>query len=124
MTKLPTATEEKGELIPNDWSPDGKKLAGWITNCTRAFVYSLETQTHEPFGERALSPRWLSDGRRLIFTDRMSLWLYDLERKEPQKILSVDGAGVSILFSVSRDDRWIYFSLNTQDGDLWLAELE
>ncbi|MBW2525424.1 MAG: hypothetical protein JRI23_14655 [Deltaproteobacteria bacterium] len=69
--------------------------------------------------------RFLSDGRRLlVVTEEDDIWLVDLSSKANKKLMTVQPDSTSVHLSVSRDDRWIFYNRITNDGDVWLAELE
>jgi Tol biopolymer transport system component len=133
--------EQKPQLVPQvsgtnetfrafSWSPDGRKLAGWYrrsdSESENAFgiaLYSIESQQFEKFDASGVTPVWLGDSRRLIFGDTGGkLFLLDTQTKKVRQIYSlapqlIDG------FTVSRDDRSIYFSYFTEEADIWLCNL-
>lgn len=67
------------------------------------------------------NPCWLSDSRRLVFVRGRELWLVDRESRKARKIYS---SGLPIgTISVSRDDRAIYFTSASVEGDVWLMKM-
>ena len=65
-------------------------------------------------------PEWLSDSRRLLVaTLQGQLYLIDSQSKKLQQILSVAPRVIRSL-SVSKDDRLIYFDIETTEADIWL----
>jgi hypothetical protein len=74
----------------------------------------------------------LLDGRLVLFDQDNpdeapfgSLILADSRTRRTTKLIGGEGADEVWTqgFSISRDERWIYFTLASRDGDLWLAEL-
>ena len=62
---------------------------------------------------------WLGDGRRLLYSNRGKLFVLDSVSKSSREILSVapdDFDGVAL----SPDNRTIYFTRATQQGNIWL----
>jgi hypothetical protein len=110
------------------WSPDGQKLAGVPTEKLAAIfgiaVYSFDSQRFEKLTDFGSFPAWLSDSRRLLFLNQSKLYLIDSQSRKVHEVLSVApyefGGGVTL----SRDDRLIYFSLLTNEADIWLMTLE
>src|SRR5262245_1490772 len=110
------------------WSPDGRRLVGVQRHSDGRiggiFVYSFETQQYEKLTDFGGSPFWLSDSRRLLFAYRNKIFLVDSQTKRVREVLSLTSQNVGIPFTLSRDDRQIYFSLITTEADIWLMTLE
>ena len=110
------------------WSPDGRKIAGFQARTDGLFtgisIYSLDTGQYDRVSDFGGYPRWLSDSRRLLFHRDQDgkIYLVDSRSRRVHEVFSVatDQLGV---FSVSSDDRWIYFSLIHAESDIWLANL-
>jgi Tol biopolymer transport system component len=112
------------------WSPDGRKLAGTRAFTDRAapggiFVYTLASKTFEMIEEGVGgSPRWLSDGRRLLYSDDTAgkIYLIDTQTRRRQEVLSVAprAAGPARL---TRDNKTLYFQASTVTSDVWLMNL-
>ena len=125
---LPPLNVPNTWFATSQWSPDGKKIAGWQARTDGVFtgisIYSFDTGTYERVTTDSGSyPRWLSDSRRLLFVNSSRIYLVDSQSRRVHEILSVStgelGPG-----SISSDDRWIYFSRNIVESDVWLANLE
>jgi hypothetical protein len=66
---------------------------------------------------------WLHDSRRILISDRGKLFVLDSVSKSTREILSIapdDFDGVAL----SPDNRTIYFSRATQQGNIWLMTLK
>jgi Tol biopolymer transport system component len=114
------------EFVAFSWSPDGRRLAGFRRSAAGSAgisVYSLDSRQYQHFTDFGRAPRWLSDGRRLIFgiDGEPGIYLLDTRSGKVREILSVAPNGV---FGVAptRDDRRIYFALNSVEADVWLME--
>jgi Tol biopolymer transport system component/serine/threonine protein kinase len=124
--KLPSMSDSGGFWVWS-WSPDGKKLAGLPTEKLAAIsgiaVYSFDSQQFEKLTDFGSFSVWLSDSRRLLFLNQSKLYLIDSQTRKVHEVLSVApyefGGGVTL----SRDDRLIYFSLLTNEADIWLMTL-
>ena len=110
------------------WSPDGNYLAlAYIPTggSTRGVArYSLESRTFDRLIEDGHAPRWLSDSRRLLFVDDGKLHLFDTATHQRREVLSLRLPAAIASFAVSRDNRWIYLDVRTEEADVWLMTLQ
>jgi Tol biopolymer transport system component len=109
------------------WSLDGQKLAGTLRRpesvSSNIVSYVLASQQFEQlvnFGER---PNWLSDSRRLLFFYQDKIYLLDSQSKKLHEVMSVAPNRIQAL-GISKDNRLIYYSLTTNEADVWLMTLE
>ena len=86
-------------------------------------LYTLSSGQYEKIIDFGLFPVWLSDNRRLLFLHQGKLYLVDSQSKRVHEVLSVAPHSVSP-FALSRDDRLIYFTLESTEADIWLLALE
>ena len=63
---------------------------------------------------------WLSDSRRLLYFDDGVMRLVDSRSGQLDDVLS----DVDFNFSVSRDDRTIYFGRKVEEADIWVLTLD
>jgi dipeptidyl aminopeptidase/acylaminoacyl peptidase len=108
-----------------DWSADGQKLAGgWRKEFNSQPVVGLYYFPSRRFESLALSGSalaWLNDNRRLLFRHDEKVFLADSRTLKhyvalnpfPHKILQV---------VFSRDNRWLYYSLEQTEADIWLMK--
>jgi Tol biopolymer transport system component len=125
---LPPLNVPNTWFATSQWSPDGKKIAGWQARTDGLFtgisIYSFDRGTYERVTTDSGSyPRWLSDSRRLIFVNSSRIYLVDSRSRRVHEILSVSADELGPR-SISSDDRWIYFRKNIVKSDVWLANLE
>jgi Tol biopolymer transport system component/serine/threonine protein kinase len=137
-TTLPRPSE-KIAFQASTWSPDGKLLAGGgvlLSDMTSApsvhgvLVYSLESKQYSTLGNVIPDMRqsvvrdvitWMNDGRRLLAMNGGRLYVIDVQSKKARKIY--DSPGLYWL-SLAKDNRWIFFSHQADEGDIWLATLK
>ena len=128
LERLPSVVHPILKFAPWDWSPDGSYLAGALsgggTGSHGIMLYSFRTQQFEKITEFGTEPLWLKDNRRLVFQDQGRIYLVDRRTKgEPVKICSVAPNTLSG-FTISPDDRSIYFSMDSTESDIWLRAVE
>ena len=110
----------------SSWSPDGRKLAGFLRKAGTAYglgIYSLESENLERLADLGGGGVWLGDSRRLLFSDQGKLYLLDSQSRKTREILSVVPHSIDTP-ALSRDDRLMYFSVVAREADIWLATLE
>ena len=128
LQQLPALGVPDAWFALSKWSPDGGKLAGWQVRTDGLFmgitIYSFGTGKYERLIDHGSYPRWLSDSRRLVFTDvgTGKLFLLDARTRKVHEILSV-APNEANFGAVARDDRWIYFGKTTLESDIWMANL-
>jgi Tol biopolymer transport system component len=128
LEQLPSFVHQVLKFGAWDWSPDGSSLAGWLggggISSQGIMLYIFKTNEFEKITEFGTAPVWLSDNRRLLFNDQGAIYLVDCRTKgKPQKVCSVAPNTMSG-FTVSPDDRSIYFSMNSTESDIWLRVAE
>jgi Tol biopolymer transport system component len=108
----------------NDWSHDGDRLAGTIQRLDGGTlgigVYSPQAEEIVQVTSFGQLPRWLPDGRKLLFQARGRIFSADLATKRVREILSAPGGSISPYFDVSWDGRMIVFSVEAMESDIWL----
>jgi eukaryotic-like serine/threonine-protein kinase len=113
-------------FIPWSWSPDGKWLAGWQLWYEKehggVVVYSFETQAYEHLSQTGTTPIWLNDNRQLLTSNSSDLYLLDRLTKKPRLLYSI-GPDQLGGFSLSRDNRKLYYSRISSETDLCLLTL-
>jgi Tol biopolymer transport system component/tRNA A-37 threonylcarbamoyl transferase component Bud32 len=107
------------------WSPDGHTLAGFLNRDDGIALYSVASQTFQRLTEHGSDPVWFSDSRRLLYHDDGKLRLVDRESGNTREVLSILPEEIARRgFSLSPDDRRIYFSVSSTEADVWLVEFE
>jgi eukaryotic-like serine/threonine-protein kinase len=121
--RLP-AFSEQGQVFNGwYWSPDGRRLAGFLNRDDGIALYSFAERTFHRLTQHGSDPLWLSDSRRLLYLDRGKVHLLDSQSGASRELLSILPEEVARRgFAVSPDDRHIYFSVSTTEADVWMIE--
>ncbi|HRH43891.1 MAG TPA: protein kinase [Pyrinomonadaceae bacterium] len=121
---LPDEGDPKRWFMAFSWSPDGKKLIGYGRDTEKPqsylMTYNFTTNKYETvseFGTRAL---WLADNKCAIFYHNDKIYLLDTETKRRKELLSVAPNRIQSI-SLSKDNRTIYYSVQKNESDIWLA---
>ena len=115
------------------WSPDGKRIIAGLTNVRTGdapgiALYSLEKRRWEKLLDRGYIPRWLPDGKGIVFFENRSMGVLDLETRAvtmtpvpglPEKLESEGNTGTPD-FKLSADGTTVYVKQRQQQGDIWL----
>ena len=125
--ELPPMNEAGDRFGVQDWSRDGKWLAGYVRtkggDPGGIALFSLETRTYRGVVDFGEWPSWLGDSRRLLFDHQGRIFLLDAESKEYRELFA-HPAGRADLARPSKDESTIYFTLSTAEADIWLLTLE
>jgi Tol biopolymer transport system component len=100
------------------WSPDGKRLLGEVLP-GGVFTYSFASGQFTRLTGIGEAWTWLKDSRRALFTHRDRLFIVDTVSKTTQEVLSVT-PDIFDSVALSPDNRTLYFTRETQQGDVWL----
>ena len=92
---------------------------------TGIVIYSFDKGQYQKVTDFGHAPRWLSDGRRLLFNHQGKLHLVDSRTKKVHEVLSIPLCEINPWhFGISRDDRLIVFSMAITEADIWLASFD
>jgi Tol biopolymer transport system component len=108
-------------LQVNSWSPDGRELAGDVQilgGFAGIGVYSFERHEVRRLTQMGRNPWWLSDSRRLLFVHSGKLYLVDSQSGRVRELLAM-APREAVIGVASRDDRWIYLSVQATEADVW-----
>jgi Tol biopolymer transport system component len=112
--------EARDSIAGLAWSPDGRLLAGDRAN-GGVFVWSEATRKLEKLADQGFNPRWLNDSRTLLFqTEKLSF--VDTVSKRSGEVYSLPEDQIGD-FTISPDNRTIYFERSRRESDLWLMTL-
>jgi len=108
---------------PRDWSADGRKLAGeWrkgLNDKPVVGLYSFLSRRFDPLGMSGAALAWLNDNRRLLFRRNEKIFLADSRTQNLREALNPFPHRI-LHFALSRDNRWLYYSLEQTEADVWL----
>lgn len=110
-----------------DWSADGTKLIGrWRDDTGLGGIgyYSLETDEYiKVWAGEGSMPRWLPDSKRLIFSLKGKINIFDLDSKNLREMPSLPEKNVSGV-GISRDGRLLYFTVDSDESNIWLLDFK
>ena len=116
---IPSPPEWDTAFHPWSWSPDGRTIAGMFSPVSGAFLFSTDSQQFERLTRYGYCPIWMKDGRRFLFQDgRSGILLVDRQSKKPQLVLSVAPDELTPGFSLSPDERTLFFSRTVTEADV------
>ncbi|MGE0460564.1 MAG: protein kinase [Vicinamibacterales bacterium] len=108
------------------WSSDGRRLAGWRLRADGVHagvtLFDPASNRYTTLTETGRYPTWLADDRRLVFFSNGRLFLLDTQTGAVDALPSLPGYSEG--FTISRDNRWIYYEQNHREGDIWIIDLE
>ena len=107
---------------PWDWSPDGRRIAAYSERGAGIAVYSLEERSWEIVTSSGTMPRWLSDGRRMVYEDAGGLHVIDVDTKVGGAIHAERGTSLQAP-AIAPGDTAIYFVRTRLERELWSASL-
>ncbi|HSF42287.1 MAG TPA: protein kinase, partial [Thermoanaerobaculia bacterium] len=119
-------------FAPTSWSADGERLAGTLSPAEQTerspsqlgiTIYSFASRTYEKVTQSGTTPRWLSDGRGLVYLDSGNIFLLDLKTRKPRPLLAPSSNSVFTSVNVSPDDRTLYAVRASDEGDVWLRTI-
>jgi Tol biopolymer transport system component len=109
------------------WSPDGRRLAGWlgdrVSGANYIHTYDFTTQRYEQLTTFGDNPVWLHDNRRLLFHAGGRFYIVDTVTKRNYEVLSSPPHEVYYA-CLTPDDRTLYFTLTRTEADIWLLSLD
>ena len=124
---LPLFADGMNRFEAWSWSPDGRKLGGWLVRPgsrgeAGITVYSFASRQFTRLTDFGSQPAWMHDSRRLMFGDRSKFYVVDAESKELRELFSVWPHDING-FALSHDNRTLYYVLGNTEGDIWMARL-
>ena len=134
---LPPVDESGRSIYYPRWSRDGEELAGVLveSSSTRGrgwVVYSLATGEFKTIylaepDQQTFPVDWLSDGTRIIgligqADGSQRLVTVDVETLDVVEVAQFSRG--TLVYSISADDRELFYEVTDERSDLWLATLE
>ena len=121
---LPRPDGSNSEFRATNWSPDGSKLVGPEFRADGSpgglLMYSVTRRSYQRLITAGSFALWLQDGRSVLFDDEGKMFVVDTVTSASHEVFSVAGGEIDDDFSVSPDQRTIYFRLAHTEADLWL----
>jgi Tol biopolymer transport system component len=121
---------DRGYFAPNDWSPDGTRLAGVLASesgrSAGVAVYDIAARMTTVLStDESYAVKWLPDGRRVVYFTRNGheLAVVDVATRARTVVdVRLPGPSVNDMFVVSPDGRTIYYGASRADADIWIVE--
>ncbi len=117
----PIGTGPRDAFVAWDWSPDGTKLIG-TDDKSQVVYFSFETNRYEKVVDHGTFPMWISDGVRVVYTWEDKVYLADVLTKGAREFLSFPDAAMRSIY-ISTDDQLLYYTLGSNESDIWLLDL-
>ena len=124
--RVPDPPDQSDSFRAFSWSPDGRKLGGWINSPiehTGILTYTFETNIFERITNFGSRPVWLHDNRRLLFRDAGKLFLVNSETKKFQQI-DLHSPLPVVEYGLTDDSRTLYYTLDSIEADVWVLNFE
>jgi eukaryotic-like serine/threonine-protein kinase len=130
--ETPNFPDSQAYFIAWDWSPDGKFLVGNQgkngRNMAGVYIYSLASKTYEEIANSSQvklisHPIWLNDSRHVLFSTKEKILMADIQTKKIQEVYSSGRTPIEV-YSLTKDNRFIYTSIMNLDSDIWMLSLE
>jgi Tol biopolymer transport system component len=124
LQAVPPISGSQSSITVWSWSPDGRALAGWQEGKdVGIFLYWLALGQYEQISQFGGWPVWMSDHRRLLFTDYGKLYVVDSRSKRVREIFSLAAHTIGRC-ALSGDDRLLCLNVAEEGSDIWLMELK
>jgi Tol biopolymer transport system component len=129
--RLPGSEVGGKYFSPNDWSRDGRRLAGTLVHGSGrpggVGVYDIATATATELAtEEVYAVKWLSDSRRVAYfaaEGRDLVVLDTVTRQRTVLDVRLPASGIiNEMFAISPDDRAIYYGAIRSEADIWILE--
>jgi Tol biopolymer transport system component len=115
----------------SSWSADGRWLAGALHVQTPdrrqvpgVVLYSPAERRYVRLSARGEGATWLSDSRRLLYSDGGRIFLFDTLSRTSRQVLTPPPGSDYNDVCLGPDDRVLYLARNTEEGDIWLLTMK
>jgi len=137
LEELPPFGDSDIQLSAYSWSSDGTRLAFEALDREEGrevgiVLYSFDSGSYETLTEFGGTPRWLSDGRRILFIDwvdsDLRIFIIDTETGEHHEVLSAESLAIApdrieLWPTLAPDNRSIYIERLHTETDIWMLTL-
>ena len=89
-------------------------------------VYHMDSRRYERIGPAVGEggSKWLPDSRRLLFLADHKIHLIDSQSKRMRQVFTAGPRRHIYSFGVSVDGRWIAYTVEAAESDIWLMNLQ
>ena len=137
LEELPPFGDSDIQLSAYSWSSDGTRLAFEALDREARrevgiVLYSFDSRSYETLTEFGGTPRWLSDGRRILFIDwvdsDLRIFIIDTETGKHHEMLSAESLAIApdrieLWPTLAPDNRSIYIERLHTEADIWMLTL-
>jgi Tol biopolymer transport system component len=125
---LPNAVQGEESFTPNDWSSDGRWLAGEVqTQSSRLGIarYSVESGSYERLTDSGVLPVWLGNDR-MLYIDEGKVFLLDVATRATREVMAPPPNTNSAfkVITAAPDGRMLYFVRGSDEGDVKLLRMQ
>ena len=133
LTTFPMVVEPGRTFNPWSWSPNEQEVVGTVGpvvggSAGPIFIYSFATGKYTRVDDSEQAdfdePLWLNDGRLLVVQDRSRILLLDLATRKTRELMPAAPATIQSRWSITRDNRTIYFGRRVEQSDIWLMRMK
>jgi serine/threonine protein kinase len=128
---LPEYGEKGKTFLESSVSPDGNYIAGERSNSSNGaydgiIVYSMVQKRYRKYSDTGNGPIWLKDGKRILYMDDNKFYILNTitgKRRllyDPQQPVSSE----SWDFTISHDNKWLYYIKQDNESDIWMGYLK
>ncbi len=122
---LPPFVKTGMSFVAWAWSSDGSHLAGWKLlpdgRSAGIALYDARSRSYREITSFGIYPTWVRNSTALLFAANEQLHTVDLRSTEVSALPTP--AGFALDFSLSRDERWVYYAEDQREGNVWLIGL-
>ncbi|MEA2564307.1 MAG: eukaryotic-like serine/threonine-protein kinase [Acidobacteriota bacterium] len=127
LQPLPGSNRLDGDFGATSWSPHG--LAGVLTRkdgdpLPGIVLYSPGTRRFDRLTDRGESPMWLPGFPVLLYPASGAIRAFDLRTRQDREILTAPAGSAYLFANASRDARHLYLVRRSDEGDVWLIDLD
>jgi len=115
---------EGSRFVPNDWSPDGARIAGSAGfGDAGILVYHVAERSLTRLTDFGQWPVWLPDGRKILFVSGGNgFYVVDRGTRQVRRVYEVERDVIGPP-RLTRDGRTAYFTRRVTEADIWMVTL-
>jgi hypothetical protein len=126
MERLPAVAVDSGRLVWGSVSPNEEMMAGITSSDSLPGIvlHSFRTGAFEAVVDSGFAPVWLSDNRRLLYSNHGRMFIVEIQTKKKHELENFPAGVLPGFFQISSDDRTFYYEVGTKEANLWEGTIE